>query len=260
VFQDVEADVQAEFERHAQFALDLARSADDPSDPESYQGREAPNFEVSSFDVSYGSPQTVQVNARRDLGRVWLKYRINNGREHTGWTWEWRGGDNTVKVWFVSRHKRSSSFTYTLQSDTNARVLILAAEDYTGSSQLPNYASTTAPNSLSYYENALRANGISYAVYDIDAMGRKAPDTLGVLGHFDAVIWYTGNDNVTRTTSSSTGWGRTSGPTRAVSPRTARCSGSWASATRSRASPARSTGPTRHRTRPTRPISGRRRT
>ena len=93
VFQDVEADVQAEFERHVQFALDMARSADDPSDPESWQGREAPNFEVSSFDVSYGSPQTVQVNARRDLGRVWLKYRINNGRERTGWTWEWRGGE-----------------------------------------------------------------------------------------------------------------------------------------------------------------------
>jgi Zinc carboxypeptidase len=35
VFQDVEADVQAEFERHAQFALDLARSAADPAHPDS---------------------------------------------------------------------------------------------------------------------------------------------------------------------------------------------------------------------------------
>jgi Zinc carboxypeptidase len=222
VFQDVEADVQAEFERHVQFALDMARSADDPSDPESYQGRKAPNFEVSSFDVSYGSPQTVQVNARRDLGRVELKYRINGGRTRDSDTWEWRGGErygasgdnwyhrlrgkvygadpgDTVKVWFESRRKRSESFTYTLQSDTNARVLILAAEDYTGTSQLPDYASTTAPNFLSYYEDALRANGIRYAVYDIDAMGRRAPDPLGVLSHFDAVIWYTGNDNVTRT-------------------------------------------------------------
>ncbi len=33
VFQDNEADVQAEFERHVQFALDLARSADDPTHP-----------------------------------------------------------------------------------------------------------------------------------------------------------------------------------------------------------------------------------
>ena len=44
VFQDVEADVQAEFERHVQFALDLARSADDPDNPESHLGNEAPNF------------------------------------------------------------------------------------------------------------------------------------------------------------------------------------------------------------------------
>ena len=33
-------------------------------------GSEAQDFEVDSFDVSYGSPQTVQVNARRDLGNV----------------------------------------------------------------------------------------------------------------------------------------------------------------------------------------------
>ena len=30
-----------------------------------------------------------------------------------------------------------------------------------------------------------------------------APDNLGVLSHYDAVIWYTGNDNVTR----EPGWG-----------------------------------------------------
>ena len=35
-------------------------------------------------------------------------------------------------------------------------------------------------------------------MYDYDAEGRKAPDALGVLSHYDAVIWYTGNDNVTR--------------------------------------------------------------
>ena len=40
VFQDNEADVQAEFERHVQFALDLARSAPDPSHPESHLGQQ----------------------------------------------------------------------------------------------------------------------------------------------------------------------------------------------------------------------------
>ena len=38
-------------------------------------------------------------------------------------------------------------------------------------------------------------------MYDYDAMQRKAPDPLGVLSHYDAVVWYTGNDNVTRNTA-----------------------------------------------------------
>ncbi len=44
----------------------------------------------------------------------------------------------------------------------------------------------------------MAANGIGADVYDVDAMGRKAPDALGVLSHYKAVIWYTGNDTVTR--------------------------------------------------------------
>ena len=35
-------------------------------------------------------------------------------------------------------------------------------------------------------------------MYDVDAMGRQAADHLGVLSHYDAVIWYKGNDFVTR--------------------------------------------------------------
>jgi hypothetical protein len=51
VFQDVEADVQAEFERHIQFALDLLRSARDPSRPVSHLGNEAPDFVLDTFNV-----------------------------------------------------------------------------------------------------------------------------------------------------------------------------------------------------------------
>ena len=47
------------------------------------------------------------------------------------------------------------------------------------------------------------ANEIALDVYDVDANGRTAPDPLGVLGHYDAVIWYTGDDLVTR----EPGWG-----------------------------------------------------
>ena len=35
-------------------------------------------------------------------------------------------------------------------------------------------------------------------MWDYDAEDRKAPDPLGVLSHYDGVIWYTGNDVTTR--------------------------------------------------------------
>ena len=222
IFQDVEADVQAEFERHVQFSLDLARS-EDPSRPESHLGNEVPDFVVDDFAVSYGDPQTVQVNARRDLGKIELKYRIDGGRTRSDDTREWRGGErygdtgdywyhrmrgevrgadpgDEVTVWFESDKKgrRSDSFTYTVASDTRADVLILAAEDYTGISNFPQDPAQTAPKYLSYYEQALADNGVDSDVYDIDANGRTEPHPLGVLSHYDTVIWYTGDDNVTR--------------------------------------------------------------
>ena len=88
-----------------------------------------------------------------------------------------------------------------MRSDSGARVLVLAQEDYTGNSALPAYPSTDGPFYLSYYADALEANGVDYDVYDLDAEGRVPPDALGVLSHYDAVIWETGNDNITRATS-----------------------------------------------------------
>jgi Zinc carboxypeptidase/Immune inhibitor A peptidase M6 len=229
VFQDVEADVQAEFERHIQFSLDLLRSAATPTRPVSHLGNEAPDFVLDRFNVSFGDPQTVQVNARRDIGRITLKYRINGGRERSRSTSEWRGGErygdegdywyhrmrgqvrgtdpgDEVEVWFVAENERSGPrddiesrpFTYDVRSDSNARVLVLAQEDYTGNSALPAYEFTDRPNYLDYYTDALEANGVEADVWDYDAENPKAPDPLGVLSHYDAVVWYTGNDNITR--------------------------------------------------------------
>ena len=64
---------------------------------------------------------------------------------------------DSVKVWFTSsrRHKKSDSFTYKVRSDSNADVLVLAVEDYSGNSALPPYDDATAPNYLSYYTEAL---------------------------------------------------------------------------------------------------------
>ena len=57
---------------------------------------------------------------------------------------------------------------------------------------------TPGPHYAQTYVDALAANGIAADVYDVDARGRIAPDQLGVLSHYKGVIWYTGDDAVTR--------------------------------------------------------------
>jgi hypothetical protein len=238
VFPDNEALIQAEFEKTRAFSLDVAKSAANPANPVSHLGNttkpfylsqtevDAENGGLSMFDFtftkSYGDPQEVRVLARRSLGPVTLKYQIGTGSVQSKSTTEWDaeerygpGNDtyyhvmsgevtgtspgNSVKVWFESGGATSDSFSYTAAAESGDPVLILAAEDYTGAS--PGQA--PGPHFLSYYQDALAANGIAYDVYDVDAEGRVAPDPLGVLNHYDAVIWYTGNDTVTR----EIGWG-----------------------------------------------------
>ena len=233
VFPDDEALVQAEFERVLPYALDVAKSAADPDDPVSHLGLETKPFYLKSddtykyglplanftFDYSYGDPQEVRVLAKRSLGDVTLKYSINGGDPVSATTEEWNGGDryggktdvyyhvvsglvtgtqpgNSVEVWFEGGGETSESFTYQAVEESTDDVLIVANEDYTGASPVQG---VTAPKYLSSYEDALAANGVGYDVYDVDARGRIASDNLGVLSHYDAVIWYTGDDIITRT-------------------------------------------------------------
>ena len=97
-----------------------------------------------------------------------MKYRVNNGRIRTASTSEWVGGErygdvgdywyhrmrgqvtgtspgDTVEVWFYSPSEdvRSRSFKYDVRSDSGARVLVLAVEDYSGFSAFPAYTNTT---------------------------------------------------------------------------------------------------------------------
>jgi Zinc carboxypeptidase/Immune inhibitor A peptidase M6 len=169
-----------------------------------------------------GSSQAVEVLAKRSAGAVALRYRINGGAVHVTTTsqspnGERYGGNNaynvyyhylrgdipvsqgdSVEYWFTVGGEASEHVTFNVVEDADADVLVVAEEDYTGLSNVPAYASTSGPNYLSYYTDALTANGITFDVYDVDAMGRQAPDHLGVLSHYDAVIWYKGNDFVTR--------------------------------------------------------------
>ncbi len=235
VFPDDEDAVQAEFERNIPFALSVAKSADDPDDPDSSLGIETKPLYIQSddpykdgipganfaFDYSYGDPQPVSVLAKRSIKKVWLKYRINGKRIQTAKTKEWKGGEryaptsvyyremrgvvkgtepgDTVEVWFKGGGKRSESFTYEAISETDSDVLVVAAEDYTGASPVQ----TGGPKYLDYYLDALETAGYDADVYDVDALNRTAPDHMGVLSHYDAVVWYTGDDNVTR----RVGWG-----------------------------------------------------
>jgi murein tripeptide amidase MpaA len=241
VFPDDEQLIQQEFVRTLPFHLGLARSAADPEDPESPVAIDVEPFYLDAddidpqngqtslfdfkFNTSYGDPQEVRVLAKRDLGTVTLKYRINGGPVQSKTTSEWAGGDDygpgngtyyhvvrgtvtgtkpgdSVEVWFEGGGQKSDSFTYRVESDSNRRALILAAEDYTGASQLAA-PGPKPPRYLSFYTDALTANGVPFDVYDVDAHGRTAPDALGVLSHYDAVVWYTGDDLVTR----EPGWG-----------------------------------------------------
>ena len=207
-------------------------SAVDPDDPKTVTGITTKPFYVDSDDPykrsnpgvqlsfarSYGDPQPVAVIAKRSLGAVTVKYRINGGAVQSAPTSEWEGGSrynpasvyyhqmrgvvtgtdpgDSVEVWFEGGGQRSDSFTYQAVSESGNRVLVVAAEDYTGASPVQDPA---GPHFVDTYTDALAANGQQADVYDIDAAGRIAPDALGVLSHYDAVIWETGNDLVTRT-------------------------------------------------------------
>ncbi len=209
----------------------MADSAVDPDDPKTVTGIETKPFYVDSEDPykrgnpgvqlsfarSYGDPQPVAVIAKRSLGAVTVKYSINGGAAQSAPTSEWEGGStynpasvyyhqmrgmvtgtdpgDSVEVWFEGGGQQSESFTYQAVSESGNRVLVVAAEDYTGASPVQ----APGPHFVAQYIDALAANGQAADVYDIDAAGRVAPDALGVLSHYDAVIVETGNDLVTRT-------------------------------------------------------------
>jgi hypothetical protein len=180
-----------------------------------------------TFDVSYagGGAQPVEVLAKRSLGDVTLHYRVNGGAEQSAATkgtpdGDVYGGNNAynvyyhylrgeiaglavndeVEYWFSGGGSESAHAQFSVVEDDSGDVLVVAAEDRTGVVNIPAYESTSpdTPNYLSFYTDALDAAGVDYDVYDVDARGRTAPDHLGVLSHYRAVIWYMGNNFVTR--------------------------------------------------------------
>ena len=56
----------------------------------------------------------------------------------------------------------------------------------------------TAPKYADEHVAAVEAVGYDADVYDVDANNRTAPHHLGVLGHYDAVVWESGDDVIPR--------------------------------------------------------------
>src|SRR5581483_4408578 len=236
LFPDNEALIAQEYEVNRPFALDVARSAADPSRPVSHLGNRVPAIEASAFPVSYGDPQPVQATALRRLGPVALHWQVDGGPEHQAPTTEWAGGlrygatgavwahrvrgtvtgarpGDTVKVWFSAGGETAAPFTYRVEPHRGTRLLVVAGGEHgrrpvppesprpggpaPGEPPDPEPAAATGAASppatagarLAAVQAALAANGVEADTYDVDAHGRVAPDPLGVLGHYGAVIW-----------------------------------------------------------------------
>ncbi|WP_116050458.1 M14 family metallopeptidase [Amycolatopsis palatopharyngis] len=220
-FPDDEELIQEEFERNLPFALDIARSTADPANPESHLGNTAPEIVAKPIATSFGETQTVSAIAKRRPGPVLVRYRINDGRQRTTFAREWDGGErygdgfdvhyaqvradipgagpgDRVEVVFQSHGTRTEPFTYTVEQAATKPVLVIANEDYEGfDPEVPNPTPpASGPRHLDAYTTALEANDISYDVWDMTQRG--APDPLGVLAHYEAVVWYTGDNVVTQ--------------------------------------------------------------
>ncbi|HET6686767.1 MAG TPA: M14 family zinc carboxypeptidase [Jiangellaceae bacterium] len=228
VFPDDEELIQEEFEMNLPFALAVAQSSLDPDDPvvpSTVPGTDAPDLVSDPFTVSYGTSQQVAVTAKRSLQNVQLNYSINGGAAVATGVEEWEGGErygethdvyygefrgtieaqpgDEVEVWFTGANPgggqdaavRTAPFTYTVHDDIGSDVLILAVEDTTGISPVQGVRSAKYADE---HASALAAAGYSSDVYDFDTMGRLAPHHLGVLSHYEAVVWETGDDSLLR--------------------------------------------------------------
>ena len=116
---------------------------------------------------------------------------------------------DSVEVWFTGTATgkdlpkgqkpgpvASEHFTYEVAQDTGNSVLIVANEDYTGvNPDVPGRHARRRSTSTST-STPFVANGVTPDVWDVDAQG--VPHDLGVLGHYDAVLWYLGDNRLTQ--------------------------------------------------------------
>ena len=212
VFPDDEAPCRPSSARPCRSTSSLARSARRPGQP-GLLGRhhdqavlprqsevDAENGALSMFDFrfdkSYGDPQDVagarhaasapsRCSTRSTAARAHSRARRRSGtaanvrrrqrellpRRCAATVTGTKPGDK-VKVWFTGGGADQRLVHLPRGQRDHNRVLVLAAEDYTGAS--PVAGRPTRRTYLSYYTDALAANGIGYDVYDVDATGARA--------------------------------------------------------------------------------------
>ncbi len=92
-FPDDDRLITEEFEKNIPFALSVAKSAQDPADPVTFNGETAPDLVADEFAVSHGTSQPVAVIADRQLKDLRLNYRVNGGTAVAAKVTEWAGGE-----------------------------------------------------------------------------------------------------------------------------------------------------------------------
>jgi hypothetical protein len=223
----------------------LGRPKNFDNDPSHYQVKATQDIQPNRFDVSYGGTQVVEATIRKELGDADITVNVVGQNtnitipmtpslagerygEVKGYYFERRqatipatigtraiaAGDIVNVV--VKAGGLQQEFRYRVEAlpdvpaagqPAKKRVLVVAAEDYTGVSPnvKPGYA--TAPRYLAQHVAALQAAGYEVETFNIDAPPQnggspnpvvrpqiKYPTYLGVLSHFDAVNYYTGDD------------------------------------------------------------------
>jgi hypothetical protein len=218
-FPDDEDMVQTVFYDNLEFALSYAESARDPAHPISPVGITPEDVYHTPVTLSNGPDQIVEVLARKDLDLT-LYYSIDGGSEQTadfseklGETYNDRSGTYYSKYEAIIGDqsvgdnvsyridwdgRELGPYDYQVLNATGNPILVVSAEDYNDpiGYTRPPYPAGSGPYYLNYYTDALDAGGYAYDVWDVDAMG--IPSYPEVLSHYDAAIWYTGNDYVPR--------------------------------------------------------------
>jgi hypothetical protein len=253
---DDEEKVAAVFNKNLKFVLnvvhslpDLGRPRNFDNDPSEYKVKATQDIQVNRFDVSYGTPQTVEAIVRKELGPAdlkvtWAANAAGGGGSGTTATIRMAAAPAGERygeapgLYFERRRAEIPSIigTHTLVAGdvvnvivlagglqqefryriaatradaTKKRVLVVAAEDYKGVSPNVTPGYDTAPRYLDTYKSSLEALGYEVATYDVDAPPAnggtpngvvnppiKYPTYLGVLKHFDAVVYESGDDFV----------------------------------------------------------------